>query len=128
QGLAQAHGVRVSKTIEDALMLGTGKLAVDGVLLVCEHGQYPRSPTGSIRYPKRKFFEEIVRIFEKSGRVVPVFCYKHLADTAEDAAWIYDTAKRLKIPMTAGSSLPGLWREPAIDLSREEDLAEIVAI
>jgi len=57
-----------------------------------------------------------------------VFCDKHLADTAEDAKWIYDTAARLKIPMVAGSSLPGLWREPAVDVRRGEELEEIVAI
>lgn len=128
QPLAKDRGVRISSSIEDALTLGTGKLAVDGVLMVCEHGDYPRSPTGSIQYPKRKFFEEIVKVFEKSGRVVPVFCDKHLADTAEDAQWICDTAKRLKIPMSAGSSLPGLWRDPPVDLRRDEAIEEIVAI
>jgi len=128
QALAKDAGVRLSPSIEDALTLGTGTLAVDGVLMICEHGKYPRSETTSIQYPKRKFFEEIVRIFEKSGRVVPVFCDKHLADTAEDAAWIYETAKRLKIPMLAGSSLPGLWREPAADVRRGEELEEIVAV
>jgi len=128
QALAKQNGVRLSPSIEDALTLGTGKLAVDGVLLICEHGKYPRSETTSIQYPKRKFFEEIVKVFEKGGRVVPVFCDKHLADTAEDAKWIYDTAARLKIPMSAGSSLPGLWREPAIDVKRGEELEEMVAI
>jgi hypothetical protein len=128
QALAKTGGVRISPSIEDALTLGTGTLAVDGVLMICEHGKYPRSETTSIQYPKRKFFEEIVRIFEKSGRVVPVFCDKHLADTAEDAKWIYDTAARLRIPMLAGSSLPGLWREPAVDVRRGEELEEIVAI
>jgi hypothetical protein len=128
QALARSAGVRISPSIEDALTLGTGKLAVDGVLMVCEHGNYPRSATTSIQYPKRKFFEEIVRIFEKSGRVVPVFCDKHLADTAEDAKWIYDTAARMKIPLMAGSSLPGLWREPSLDLKRGEEIEEIVAI
>ena len=128
QALAKTAGVRLSPSIEDALTLGTGTLAVDGVLMICEHGKYPRSETTSIQYPKRKFFEEIVRVFEKCGRVVPVFCDKHLADTAEDAKWIYDTAARLKIPMLAGSSLPGLWREPAADVRRGEELEEIVAI
>src|SRR6185503_5515625 len=128
QALAKQHDVRISASIEDALTLGTGKLAVDGVLMICEHGNYPRSAKTSIQYPKRRFFEEIVKVFEKSGRVVPVFCDKHLADTAEDAKWIYDTAKRLKIPMTAGSSLPGLWREPALDVPRGAELEEIVAI
>ncbi len=128
QELAKKGGVRISSSIEDALTLGTGKLAVDGVLLVCEHGKYPRSATTSIQYPKRKFFEEIVRVFEKSGRVVPVFCDKHLADTAEDAQWLYDTARRLKIPLMAGSSLPMLWRDPPVDTRRGEEIEEIVAI
>jgi len=128
QALAKQHDVRISPSIEDALTLGTGKLAVEGVLMICEHGNYPRSATTSIQYPKRRFFEEIVKVFEKSGRVVPVFCDKHLADTAEDAKWIADTAARLKIPLMAGSSLPGLWREPAVDVPRGEELEEIVAI
>jgi hypothetical protein len=128
QELAKNGGVRISPSIEDALTLGTGKLAVDGVLMICEHGKYPRSETTSIQYPKRKFFEEIVRVFEKTGQVVPVFCDKHLADTAEDAKFIYDTSRRLKFPMIAGSSLPGLWREPIADVRRGEELEEIVAI
>jgi hypothetical protein len=128
QALASAAGVRISRTIEDALTLGTGSLAVDGVLLVCEHGKYPRSDTGSIQYPKRKFFEEIARVFEKSGRSVPVFCDKHLADTWEDAKWLYDTAARLKAPLMAGSSLPVLWRDPPADLARDAELEEVVAV
>jgi len=128
QKLATDAGVRISKTIEDALTLGTGALAVEGVLLICEHGDYPRSPTTSIQYPKRKFFEEIARIFEKGGRSVPVFCDKHLADTWEDAKWLYDTARRLKAPLMAGSSLPVLWRDPPVDLKRGEELEEVVVI
>jgi hypothetical protein len=128
QALATQHGVRRSPSIEDALTLGSGRLAVDGVLMICEHGNYPRSATTSIQYPKRRFFEEIVKVFEKSGRVVPVFCDKHLSDTTEDARWILDTAARLKIPLMAGSSLPGSWREPALDVARGEELEEIVAI
>ncbi|HLU46799.1 MAG TPA: hypothetical protein VK116_01905, partial [Planctomycetota bacterium] len=42
--LAASHRFRLSPTIEDALTLGTGKLAVDGVLLIAEHGKYPKSP------------------------------------------------------------------------------------
>src|SRR5262245_55915608 len=39
--LAASHRFRVSESIEDALTLGTGRLAVDGVLLIAEHGDYP---------------------------------------------------------------------------------------
>src|SRR5712664_3577367 len=37
--LAASHRFRISESIEDALTLGTGRLAVDGVLLIAEHGQ-----------------------------------------------------------------------------------------
>ena len=65
--------------IEDALTLGTGKLAVDGVLLICEHGDYPYNAKGQKLYPRYEFFQQIVAVFEKSGRTVPVFCDKHLS-------------------------------------------------
>jgi hypothetical protein len=126
--LAASHEVRLSQSVEDALTLGSGSLAVEGVLLVAEHGEYPTSPTGSTQYPKRRLFEEVLKVFEKSGRVVPVFMDKHLADSWEDAKWIHDTAKRLRIPLMAGSSLPVLWRRPEADPGRGEELAEIVAI
>src|SRR5947208_15989335 len=35
--------VRVSPTVADALTMGGGKLAVDGVVLVGEHGNYPKN-------------------------------------------------------------------------------------
>ena len=46
---------------------------LDGVLIVAEHGDYPLSETGQILYPRRKFFEEAIAVFRRSGRVVPVF-------------------------------------------------------
>ena len=82
--LAKEHGFRLSPSIEDALTLGTGKLAVDGVLLICEHGDYPYNAKGQKLYPRHEYFQQIVKVFEKSGRTVPVFCDKHLS---------YDRAK-----------------------------------
>jgi hypothetical protein len=128
--LAAEHKFPIYDTVEEALTLGSGggKLAVDGVLLVAEHGDYPHNAVGNTQYPKRRLFEQIVKVFEKSGRVVPVFCDKHLADNWEDAKWIYDTAQRMKIPMMAGSSLPTLWRIPPTDLPRGAEVKEMVAV
>lgn len=126
--LMAAHRIPIHKTVEDALTLGTGKLAVDGVMLVAEHGDYPRSDTTQIEYPKRRLFEQVIRVFEKSGRVVPIFVDKHLADNWTDAKWIHDTAQRLKIPLMAGSSLPVLWRRPAEDITPGDEPTEIVAV
>ena len=126
--LAASHRFRIYSNIADTLTLGTGKLAVDGVLLIAEHGDYPRSPTGNTQYPKRRFWDEMIRVFRDSGRVVPVFVDKHLADNWTDAKHIYDTARELKIPLMAGSSVPGSWRHPAVDVDRDADLSEIVII
>jgi sugar lactone lactonase YvrE len=123
---ASEHKVRISKTIGDALTLGTGKLAVDGVLLVAEHGDYPESDTGQFQFPKRRMFGEVAETFRRTGKVVPVFHDKHIADTWQDAKWIYDKAREMKIPMMAGSSLPGTWRYPPTDVRRGEKLKQIV--
>ncbi len=50
---ARRHNVRLSPTIADALMLGTGKVAVNGVLLIAEHGDYPDNgkPSGPAAPP-----------------------------------------------------------------------------
>lgn len=126
--LAASHRFRLSQTIEEALTLGTGRLAVDGVLLIAEHGDYPRSPTGNMQYPKRRFWEETIKVFKSSGRVAPVFIDKHLADNWIDAKFIYDTARALKVPLMAGSSVPGTWRRPPVDVKPGSRLREIVAI
>jgi hypothetical protein len=126
--LAASHRFRVSETIEDALTLGTGRLAVDGVLLIAEHGDYPKSPIGNTQWPKRRFWEETLKVFRASGRVVPVFIDKHLADSWQDAKFIYDSARELKIPLMAGSSVPVTWRRPPADVKRGARLREIVAI
>ncbi|MGE0608790.1 MAG: hypothetical protein AB7O62_16975 [Pirellulales bacterium] len=125
RALMAQHNVPIHKTIRDALELGTGKLAVDGVLLVAEHGQYPVSVTGQMVYPKRQMFAEIATVCERSGRSVPVFVDKHLADNWRDAKWLYDEAARLEIPLMAGSSVPQTWRFPATDVPRDAQLREI---
>ena len=126
--LAASHRFRVSPSIEDALTLGTGRLAVDGVLLIAEHGEYPKSAVGNTQYPKRRFWEETLKVFRASGRVVPVFIDKHVADNWTDAKFIYDSAQELKIPLMAGSSVPGTWRRPPADVKRGARLREIVGI
>jgi hypothetical protein len=128
RALAEQHAVPLLTNVADALTLKSDRLAVDGVLLVAEHGNYPESDTGQFMFPKRRLFGEIVDEFRRQQRVVPVFCDKHLADNWEDARWIYDTARSMQIPLMAGSSLPVLWREPPADVRREATLREIVAV
>jgi len=111
--LSRKHGFPIAKTIEDSITLGTGKVQVAGVISVGEHGNYPYTPdTKQHMYPRRRFFDAITATFKKCGSVVPVFNDKHLAYNWADAKHMYDTARKMKIPFMAGSSLPVAWREP----------------
>src|SRR5262249_16330415 len=76
--LAKKHGFTIYDSIEKALTLGAKPLAVDGVLLIGEHGNYPKNERGQIMYPRRRFFEETIKVFDRSEKVVPVFSDKHL--------------------------------------------------
>jgi hypothetical protein len=125
---AKQYGFRLAPTIRDALTLGGKELAVDGVLLIGEHGQYPSNAKGQTLYPRRRFFEESANVMRESRRVVPVFSDKHLSAAWEDAKWMYDTAQAMKIPLMAGSSLPLLWRKPPIDVQKGAKLSELVAV
>jgi hypothetical protein len=123
---AKQYQFRISDNVADAMTLGTGEVAVDGVLLVAEHGKYPQSDTGQTQYPKRRLFTEITRVFRDKKKSVPVFIDKHLADNWEDAKFIVDTARELRIPLMAGSSLPSSWRDPQVDVRRGAKLKQIV--
>ena len=113
---ARHPGMKIFPSIADTLTLGTGRLAVDGVVLVGEHGNYPRNEKGQTQYPRYQFFEEIVKVFRDSGRTVPLFSDKHLSWNWEWARRMYDTARELKFPFLAGSSLPVTWRTPSVEM------------
>ena len=126
--LMRQNNVPVFTNITGALTLGTDRLAVDGVLLIAEHGNYPENESGNVIWPKRRMFEAVAKVFRASNTSVPVFCDKHLADNWRDAKWLYDTAHELKSPLMAGSSLPTLWRRPPADVRRGANLTQMVAI
>lgn len=112
--LARQWGVKLAKTPAEALTLGGNKLAVDGVLIIGEHGNYPVNDKGQKLYPRRRFFEEAIKVFRATGKSVPVFVDKHLAYQWEDARWMYDQHKELGFPMMAGSSVPVAPRKPSL--------------
>jgi len=110
--LAAQHGFRLCKSIREAITLDTDRVAVDGILSIGEHGDYPTNPLGQHLYPRRRFFEEITATLESCGKVVPVFNDKHPGPQWDDALWMYNRAKELKLPWMAGSSLTVSYRKP----------------
>lgn len=129
RALAEKHGVRICKTIEEAVTLGTGKVPVAGVISVGEHGDYPYTKdTKQHMYPRRRFFNEIAAAFRKAGQVVPVFNDKHLSYRWDWAKEMYDTAVKMNIPFMAGSSVPVGWRVPQLAVPMGAEIEEAMAI
>jgi hypothetical protein len=122
------HSLRQFPTIAEALTLGGSKLAVDGVVIIAEHGRYPNNDRGQKLYPRYEWFKEAVKVFESSGRSAPVFNDKHLSTTWARCAEMVADSKRLGFPFLAGSSLPVTWRLPAIDMPFDAPLVESVCV
>jgi hypothetical protein len=120
--------MKIYPSIAETLTLGGDTLAVDGVLLVGEHGEYPTNEKGQRLYPRYEMFQEIVKVFEAGGRSVPVFNDKHLSWNWDWAREMYDTAQRLGFAFMAGSSLPVTWRTPSIDMPRHAEVEEAVGV
>ena len=95
------YGLKQFPSIAEALTLGTDKLAVDGVVIIAEHGDYPNNEKGQKLYPRYEWFKECVKVFEASGRGVPVFNDKHLSTTWERCAEMVADSKRLHFPFFA---------------------------
>ncbi|MBI4553347.1 MAG: hypothetical protein HY710_13875 [Candidatus Latescibacteria bacterium] len=127
-GLAREHNVPVYQSIREALTLGGRDLAVDGVLLIGEHGDYPHNEKGQHLYPRKYLFEQICGTFAFSGRPVPVFNDKHLSYNWTDSKWMVDRAVELRVPFMAGSSLPVCWRDPFLEHPLETPIQEAVAV
>ena len=125
---AKEFGFTIYPTVAEALRCGGDKLAVDAVLVIGEHGKYPKSEVGQVKYPRYELFKQVVGVFEKDGRTTPVFNDKHLSWNFDWAKEMVDTARRMKFPFLAGSSLPVTWRMPAIDLPFGAEVEEAICV
>jgi len=125
---AKEFGFTVYPTIAEALRCGGEKLAVDGVVIIGEHGDYPVNAKGQIQYPRYEFFKQAVEVFEAEGRGVPVFNDKHLSYSFEKASQMVADAERLGFPLLAGSSLPVSWRLPPVEVPLGAQIAEAVMV
>ncbi len=125
---AGEHGFTVYPSIAKALRHGGDRLAVDAVVIIGEHGNYPRNAKGQILYPRFEFFQQVVKVFEQDGRSVPVYNDKHLSYRADQAARMVADSRRLGFPLLAGSSLPVTWRLPPVEIPRGSVVEEALMV
>jgi hypothetical protein len=108
--------MKIYQTVADALTLDGKDLAVDGVLLVGEHGKYDTNEKGQHLYPRYELFKQITAVYRASGRSAPIFNDKHLSWNWEWAREMYDISQEMDFAFMAGSSLPVTWRTPSVEM------------
>ena len=115
QKICKAKNIPIFKTVGEAVTLGGKELAVDGVVIVGEHGEYPTNLKGQWMLPRWWIYQQVIRVFEESKRSVPVFNDKHLSVSWDEAKWMFDKSRELDFPLTGGSSIPVYFRKPEIE-------------
>lgn len=121
-------GFPIYDSIAETLRGGTDKLNVDAVLIIGEHGEYPRNEYGQKKYPRYEFFKAVTDVFRKDGRAVPVFNDKHLSWNPKWAQEMVDISRELDFGFAAGSSLPETWRMPSIDMPFQAEAEEMMCL
>jgi hypothetical protein len=128
QKVCKAKNIPIFKTVGEAVTLGGKELAVDGVVIVCEHGNYPTDLKGHWLLPRWWIYQQVIRVFEQSKRSVPIFNDKHLSYNWDDAKWMFDKSRELGFPLTGGSSIPTYFRKPEIDLAADAPLKHSILV
>lgn len=128
RGRAKEFGFTIYPTVAEALRCGGKSLAVDAVLVIGEHGKYPKTSFEQTKYPRYEFFKQIVDVYKQDGRTAPVFNDKHLSWKWDWAKEMVETSRAMNFPLLAGSSLPHTWRMPSIDMPEGADVEEVMCV
>jgi hypothetical protein len=128
QKICKSKGIPIYKTVGEAVTLGTKDLAVDGVVIVGEHGNYPTDLKGHWLLPRWWIYNQVIRVFEQSKRSVPVFNDKHLSCNWDDAKWMFDKSRELGFPLNGGSSIPLYFRKPEIELPVDSPIKKSIVL
>ena len=126
--VSQKYKIPMFSTVDSALCMGGTELAVDAVLLIGEHGNYSVNELGQKLYPRKRFFDEIVKVMKRSQRFVPVFNDKHLSTSWLEAKAMVDESRQLGIPLMAGSSVPLAERRQPLEFPSGTEFQEAVVV
>jgi hypothetical protein len=128
QKVCKAKNIPIYKTVGEAVKLGGAEMAVDGVVIIGEHGEYPTDLKGHWLLPRWWMYQQVIRVFEQSRRSVPVFNDKHFSYNWDDARWMFDKSRELNFPLSGGSSIPTYFRKPEIDLAVDTPIKNSIVV
>ena len=125
---SEEFGFPIYDSVAEALRCGGTELAGDAVLLIGEHGDYPKNEFGQTQYPRYELFKQITDVYRADGRAAPVFNDKHLSWKWDWAREMVDLSEELGFALAAGSSLPGTWRMPSIEMPATAPVEEMMSV
>lgn len=128
QKVANAKGIPIFKSVGEAVTLGGKELAVDGVVIVGEHGDYPTDLKGHWLLPRWWLYNQVINVFEQSKRSVPIFNDKHLSYNWDEARWMFDKSRELGFPLTGGSLLPVYYRKPELEFDNDTPIKHSIVV
>src|SRR6476620_1422544 len=128
QKICKAKQIPIYKTVSEAVTLGGPELAVDGIVIVGEHGDYPTDLKGHWLLPRWWMYQQVIRVFERTKRSVPVFNDKHLSYNWDDAKWMFDKSRELNFPLSGGSSVQLFCRKPEIDIAADTPIKNSIVV
>jgi hypothetical protein len=126
--ICKAKNIPIFKTVGEALTLGGSELAVEGVVIVGEHGVFPSNMKGQWLLPRWLIYSQVMRVFERSKRSVPVFNDKHFSYDWNEAKWMFNKSRELNFPLTGGSGVPTYYRVPEIELDHNTPLKASIVV
>lgn len=104
--LIALYGARDSPDIRDAMTLGTGELAVDAVMIIGEHGDFPHNEIRQKLYPRKELFDGVMEVIEASGKRIPLYFDKHFSWNPAYAREIFSRIQQAGLPFFGGSCTP----------------------
>ena len=125
---AKRFGVPLFDSIEEAMCVGGDSLAVDAVLSIGEHGDYPVNELGQKMYPRKRFFDAAVEVMKQADRFVPLFNDKHYSYRWDWAREMVDVARANRMPLMGGSSVPLAQRRPRLNLPTGTRITEAISV
>lgn len=128
QKICKSKNIPIFKTVGEAVTLGGEELAVDGVVIVAEHGEYPTNLKGQWMLPRWWIYQQVIKVFERSKRSAPIFNDKHLSISWDEARWMFDKSRELNFPLTGGSSIPTYFRNPEIELDIDTPIKTSIVV
>lgn len=123
--LAREFHFRKTRTIHEAL-IDDHRLAVRGVMIIAEHGNYPRNDMGQVLYPKFDIFAQVVAAFHEVGQVCPVYVARHLSHDFDKAKQMVAWSQQMSFSLLAGSPVPFAQRSGDLEITPDADVEEVL--